>query len=281
MKFILFRVLIWTIIWSAYVNTSSADLLKVDLEIVLAVDTSSSMDLDEQLLQRDGYIAAFRSKEVIRTILSGRFKSIAVTYVEWAGEAHHRIIIPWMLIDSEVAALEFAKLLSGHTPLRSNRTSISQALYFARDQLLNNGFFGDRLIVDISGDGPNNQGAPVDQARNHLVQTGITINGLPILAKPTYIGFGIDHLDEFYRKCVIGGIGSFMIPVYDWNEFGDAIHRKLVLELSSITPTTIGNTQMFHLASVSKPETYDCQKGEKTWKQFHGDWKLHQMPPPD
>ena len=267
---------------------------RVDIELVLAVDTSSSMDYSEQILQRDGYVAAFRSPEVLRVILSGYHKKIAVTYLEWGGASRQKIVIPWTLIDSPQSAHDFADRLAKPTPVSSDRTSISNALLTARDLLLTNRFEGTRMVVDVSGDGPNNDGPYVNIARDHLLKDGIIINGLPILAKPTYLGFGIDRLDIYYQECVIGGESSFMIPVYDWSEFPKAIRKKIVLELSNNRPSVRPeNPPLINVAfkdgralsavpaNAQTKAPYNCQTGEETWKKFHLDWKYYHMPPPD
>lgn len=268
--------------------------IPVDIELVLAVDTSSSMDSTEQVIQRDGYVAAFQSTEVLRVILSGYHKKIAVTYVEWGGADRQHIVVPWMLIDGPETARDFATKLAQPTPFSSDRTSISNILLTAKKLLLENRFQGSRLVVDVSGDGPNNDGPYVNLARDRLLAEGIIINGLPILAKPTYLGFGIDKLDIYYQECVIGGDSSFMIPVYDWSEFPKAIKKKIVLELSqnhpaseykSIRQLTASKSEKISKlvirASAKKSKAYNCQTGEETWKKFHMDWKYYQMPPPD
>src|SRR5262245_2137013 len=175
----------------------------VDLELVLAVDVSLSMDLDEQRLQRDGYVAAFRDADIHKAIQSGALGRIAVTYVEWAGPFSQQVVLPWTLIDSADAAERFAEQLERQPISRMRMTSVSGGLAFAARQF-GGGFAGTRRVIDISGDGVNNSGEPVIGVRDQLVGQGIVINGLPIMLKPgTMAGFfDIDHLDRWYQDCV-------------------------------------------------------------------------------
>src|SRR5262245_31282417 len=166
----------------------------VDLELVLAVDVSLSMDLDEQRLQRDGYVAAFRDAEVQKAIQAGILGRIAVTYVEWAGPFSQQVVLPWTLIDSSSAAEKFAERLESQPISRMRMTSVSGGLTFAAGQF-GNGFTGTRRVIDISGDGPNNSGVPVTPVRDELVSRGIVINGLPIVLKPGSISGFFDISD--------------------------------------------------------------------------------------
>lgn len=231
----------------------------VDLELVLAVDVSRSMDHEEQLLQRKGYAEAFRSPEVIQSILSGVHGSIAVTYVEWAGTGLGRTLVPWMHIDSEAAAAALAGEIEKSGTQRLSRTSISYGLLYAAQQFGNGGFEGFRKVIDISGDGPNNQGARVDLQRDEIVARGIVINGLPLMVRPSQYGFGIDNLDEYYTDCVIGGSGAFMLPVFDWKEFPQAVKRKLVLEISGLEPQV-------PITKIQYRDPVDCLVGERLWE---------------
>ena len=153
----------------------------VDVALILAIDVSRSIDVDEAQLQREGYVEAFRDPELIRAIGSGFLGKIAVGYFEWAGEGYARIIVPWTLIDGEKSAHAFADALSHHSPLSERRTSISGPSTSPTHWFDGNGFQGTRRVVDISGDGPNNDGELVTIARRRAIAAGITINGLPIL----------------------------------------------------------------------------------------------------
>lgn len=259
--------------------------LIVDVELVLAVDASWSMDYGEQLIQRDGYAGAFRSEEVVEAILFGGYGRVAVAYVEWAGADSQQVIVPWTLIDSEAAALGFADALEQGGPQNYRRTSISGAIDFATSLFDDNGFEGLRRIVDISGDGPNNQGRSVTAARDAAVEAGITINGLPLMTnEPGFgLGYAIPHLDLYFAECVIGGGQAFMLPVRSWEEFPMAVRRKLVLELagrelegsSSPTGAKAAGDPLLHLAQVTQEAAKtDCLIGEKLWQQRRGNWVL-------
>jgi hypothetical protein len=238
----------------------------VDVELVLAVDASWSMDFEEQLIQRDGYASAFRSPEVIETILGGGYAKVAVTYVEWAGWESQQVVVPWTLIDSEAAAHAFADSLIEGAPRHYRRTSISGAINFAANLFDGNGYEGMRRVIDISGDGANNQGVPVTDARDAAVAKGLTINGLPLMTNEPGRGFGYDipQLDVYFSECVIGGGQAFVIPVRSWEEFPEAVRRKLVLELA-------GPGLPVHLAQATVEESgvasSDCLIGEKLWEQ--------------
>lgn len=207
--------------------------ISVDLQLVLAVDVSGSVDEEEGKLQRMGYVNAFRSPSVLRAIQSGRHKSIAVTYMEWAGFDFQRVVVGWKRIHDEASAEEFAFLLSQAPIGVGPYTSISGAIDFALPLFENNGFTSDRRAIDISGDGPNNSGEYVTNARDRAIRAGVTINGLPIVNnRPSPWGrMPMPNLDLYYRKCVIGGKRSFLVVANDFKSFGRAIRRKLILEI--------------------------------------------------
>jgi Protein of unknown function (DUF1194) len=238
--------------------TMAAD-VDVDLELVLAVDVSRSMDAAEQQLQRQGYVNAFRHPEVIRAIAGGTFGRIAVTYVEWSDPGFRSLLVPWTLVADSTDAENLAAMLEAAPITRDQATSISSGLLYAAGQFDDNGFRGMRQTVDVSGDGPNNAGYPVDSARDLLVRRGITINGLPIMLtrQDPADGASIPDLDVYYEHCVIGGPGAFMITVDDAARFEVAIRRKMVLEISGLPPRLI-------LAAMIAPEPrMDCLVGEK------------------
>lgn len=262
----------------------------VDVELVLAVDASWSMDFEEQIIQRDGYASAFRSEEVIEAIIYGGYGRVAVTYVEWAGMGSQEIVVPWTLIDSAEAAHAFADALERGTPRHFRRTSISGAISFSSQLFDENAFEGLRKVIDISGDGPNNQGAPVTLARDRAVEAGITINGLPLMtnAPGETMGYAIDNLDGYFAECVIGGGGAFVIPVTSWQEFPQAVRRKLVLELAGAMPgdpvDPVGFTNLRQARNVppvisaqaSNPSAsdVDCLIGERIWNDRRQIWSV-------
>lgn len=206
----------------------------VDLKLVLAVDMSGSMDAHEQQVQRDGYVQAFRDPEVLKAILSGPYGRIAVTYLMWAGAFSQQTAVPWTVIASQKDAMAFAAALSRIRLSTDRGTSISAALLVAGGKFNATPLVSDRTTIDISGDGSNNDGPPVAPVRATLLAQKVTINGLPILINPSGVpgGIGFTGLDEYYQDCVIGGPGSFVIPIKTLADFAPAIRRKLILEIA-------------------------------------------------
>jgi hypothetical protein len=209
----------------------------VDVALVLAVDISNSMDPDEQALQREGFIAAFRSPLVHQVIRSGILGRIAVSYVEWAASTNQQIVVPWMELEGAEDAIGFAELLARAPIRRAPRTSISGAIDFSVGLLQARQGNAMRQVIDISGDGANNQGRKVTDARDEAVAKGFTINGLPLLLKTrTASVYDVENLDDHYRDCVIGGPGSFMLPVRDRSQFAEAIKTKIIREIAGREP---------------------------------------------
>ncbi|WP_435302885.1 DUF1194 domain-containing protein [Mesorhizobium australicum] len=241
----------------------------VDVELVLAVDVSLSMSADELEIQRHGYAAALTHDNVLQAIADGAYGKIAVTYVEWAGTNWQRVIVPWTAIATRADAERVVAQLSAQPPNSARRTSISGALEFGSDLFAESGYQGTKRVIDISGDGPNNQGAPVNLARDGVVRQGIVINGLPLMTRGGFSGvYDVNDLDRYYSDCVIGGPGAFMIPVNDWTQFPEAIRRKLVLELAGPASRQWAAAEADHPPVVlarDKPAA-DCQVGEKMWR---------------
>jgi len=241
----------------------------VDIELVLAVDVSLSMSPEELEIQRHGYAAALTHNLVLKAIADGAYGKIAVTYVEWAGSNWQRVIVPWTAIANRADAERVVEQLNAHPPDSARRTSISGALEFGSDLFAESSFQGVKRVIDISGDGPNNQGAPVNLARDIVVSQGITINGLPLMTRGGFTGaYDVNDLDRYYSDCVIGGPGAFMIPVNDWTQFPEAIRRKLVLELAGVASPQWAADEAAHppvVLAQDKPVA-DCQVGEKMWR---------------
>ena len=237
----------------------------VDVELVLAVDVSYSMDMDELALQREGYAQAIVSKEFLQALKSGPNGRIAITYFEWAASTDQKIIIPWRVIDGPETADAVANEIV-RTPIRrASRTSISGAINFAMPLFEENPHRGLRRVIDISGDGPNNNGAPVVIARDAAVEKGIVINGLPIMVKePSYSTMDIDNLDLYYEDCVIGGPGSFVVTIKDRDKFKEAIRTKLLLEIAGRTP------ERPVVPAAGREARVNCMIGEKIWQDRWG-----------
>ncbi len=244
---------------------NSPTAVPVDVELVLAVDVSYSMDPEEQALQREGYIAGITSREFMQALRSGHHGKVAVTYFEWAGPYDQKIIVPWRLIDGPEAADAFANELARAPYRRASRTSISGALSFAKPLFDGSGYRGFRRVVDVSGDGANNSGAFVTLARDDVLASGMTINGLPIMLKrPNAFTMDIDNLDIYYEDCVIGGPGAFVVPIREREQFKEATRTKLVLEIAGRTPQA-------HLVPVqARAPRISCTIGEQMWRDRWG-----------
>jgi hypothetical protein len=237
----------------------------VDVELALAVDVSYSMDMDELAIQREGYAQAIISKEFLQALKTGPTGKIAITYFEWAASSDQKIIIPWRVIDGPETADAVASEIMKTPIRRASRTSISGAINFAMPLFDENPYHGLRRVIDISGDGPNNNGAPVTGARDAALAKGITINGLPIMVKePSYSTMDIDNLDFYYEDCVIGGPGSFVVSIKDRDKFKEAIRTKLLLEVADRTP----ERRMVPVAE--KEPRVSCLIGEKIWQDRWG-----------
>ncbi|MEM7429071.1 MAG: DUF1194 domain-containing protein [Pseudomonadota bacterium] len=241
----------------------------VDLELVLAVDISRSMDLDEQALQRSGYVAAFRDPALMKAIRNGPNGRIAVTYVEWAGLNSQIVRVPWQVIATREDALKFADALYQQPFSSAFFTSISGALELSRQLFSTSPVRGLRRVIDVSGDGPNNSGAPVELARDRVVDSGVVINGLAIELSDRvgpYTFFDLPDLDLYYQDCVIGGPGAFVLTIRSKQEFVPSIRKKLLLEIAG-TPFAPAPRVWRAQAGRSKGK-YDCLIGEKMWEQF-------------
>jgi hypothetical protein len=206
----------------------------VDLELVLAVDVSQSMDYEEHSLQRMGYVDAFRHSDVVNAILSGPEGRIAVTVMEWGGYSDPIDLIPWTILDSKDAVKRFADALEKEPINSEQRTSISYALYAGAERIADNDIASHRQVIDVSGDGANNTGPPVERARDDVLKRGIVINGLPILLNKPMAYYDIPNLDRYYKQCVIGGPAAFIAPVFNLEQLSATIRKKLVLEIAGL-----------------------------------------------
>ncbi|HEY5167606.1 MAG TPA: DUF1194 domain-containing protein [Pseudolabrys sp.] len=250
---------------SRHFADQSLSAVPVDVELVIAVDVSYSMDPEEQALQREGYVMALTSREFLRALREGVNGKIAVIYFEWAGQSDQKIIMPWRLIDGPEAADAVAAEIARAPYRRASRTSISGALHFAKPLFDNSGYHGLRRVIDVSGDGANNAGPLVVPARDDLLAAGITINGLPIMLKPPTPGtMDIEDLDIYYEDCVIGGAGAFVVPIREREKFIEATRTKLVLEIAGRQPEP-----RVMPASAQAPRI-SCTIGEKRWQDRWG-----------
>ena len=246
---------------------SRASAIPVDVELVIAVDVSYSMDPDEQALQREGYVLALTSKEFLQALHQGAHGKIAITYFEWAGQSDQKILMPWRVIDGPESADAVAAEIARVPIRRASRTSISGALRFAKPLFDDSGYRGLRRVIDVSGDGANNAGPLVELIRDDVLAAGITINGLPIMLKRPYKGtMDMDNLDEYYEDCVIGGPGAFVIPIREREKFIEATRTKLVLEVAGRQP----DPQIVPTASRAR---VSCTIGERMWQERWGGYQ--------
>jgi hypothetical protein len=253
---------------------AAAQGLEVDVELLLAVDISRSMDIEELRVQRAGYVAALRDPDVHRAIMGGMLGRIAISYVEWAGPGKREQVIPWTLIDSADAARDVAEALTFQPVQAATGTSISDVVAFGVVDMARNDFDGLRRVIDISGDGPNNTGAPVTEARDLAVAAGVTINGLPLMMKAVDGPFSLRDLDRYYEDCVIGGPLSFVLPVWEQEKFAQTIRRKLILEIAGVArPARVIPAQ--YSLNPKKAAGMDCMIGEKLRSRWmrDGGWE--------
>ena len=254
--------------------------IPVDIELVLAIDVSGSIDPEEAKLQRQGYISALTHPAIVDAISRGFIGRIAVTYFEWAGVDYRRPIANWAVIEDTDSAQAFVDSLTTAEISIGRRTSISGAILYALPLFKNNGYEGTRRVIDVSGDGANNSGALVHLARDATVEAGVTINGLPIVNdRPNRFGFPqLKDLDEYYFHCVVGGTGAFIVVAHGFDAFAEAIRRKLILEIAGVSPAiglagtrSMNKRPMIHFAAAGlQPTGYPpgCDIGERRMWEF-------------
>lgn len=220
-------------------QASAQDRIEVDLELVLAVDISYSVDEDEAVRQREGYVAALAHPDVISAIEAGPLGRIAVTYVEWADSQFQRAAADWTVIATEEDALDFAAAVAAAPLERGHYTAIGSAIADSVRRIDENNYDGFRRMIDISGDGPQNQGIDLTEARAMAEAAGITINGLPVITdrgnrwvRPVEV-----NLDQYFMDNVITGPGAFVLPARTVEEFRTAILRKMTLEIAGAAPS--------------------------------------------
>jgi hypothetical protein len=250
------------------------NLVDVDLQLVLAVDVSQSVDPAEGVLQRQGYIKALLDSDVINIIKSGRLGRIALSYTEWAGPLDQWLVVDWQIIDGELSALEFVKKLNAAPIQTGQRTSISYGILHAITLFRESGFRAERKVIDVSGDGANNAGFYMHEARNRAVDNGITINGLAIMnGKPSPLGIpATKNIDNYYEDCVVAGPGAFIVVAENLSSFSSAVRRKMILEIAGLMP----RYRALHSSSINNGvalsgfsyQPSDCMVGEKQFEIF-------------
>jgi hypothetical protein len=205
----------------------------VDVALVIATDVSYSVDDNEARFQREGAIAAFRNPEVVKAIQAGALGRIAVAYIDFSSYSTNKIIADWHVVHDHASAEAFADLLASAPRTLGVQTSISSGLEMAELLLEASGYTATKRVIDVSGDGPNNEGHLVDRVRDQIIAKGIIINGLPIMTPADQFDvYYLPELDKYYAGCVIGGTGAFIQVAHGFEDLERALRRKLILEIS-------------------------------------------------
>ncbi len=214
------------------------DRKEVDIALAMAIDISGSIDPDEARLQRQGYVEAFRDPVIVKAILGGSNGRIAVAYYEWSDSWVQKLLIDWTLLDSAQAIADFAARLADAPISIARRTSISGAIRYAIPLFGRSPYEAERKVLDISGDGSNNDGGLVTDLRHDALKERIVINGLPIMNdRPNPYGFPSEtDLDKYYLHCVTGGPRSFVEVAVNFEDFPRAVRKKLLQEVADIGP---------------------------------------------
>ena len=212
---------------------AAAQLIDVDLELVLAVDVSGSVNASRYLAQKNGYIAAFRNSDLHDAIADGALGSIAVVYMEWSGTFQQSERVAWTQIGTAAEAEAFADAIEATTRAFFSLTGISQAIDWSVNSINTNNFTGTRQVIDISGDGRDNTTGSPSDSRDAAVAQGMTINGIAIEEVTSF------SLTDYYADNVIGGPNSFVLTAATFEDFEAAILQKLEIEITGGDPTPV------------------------------------------
>ena len=223
---------------------TAQDKTPVSLELVLLADATGSIDNDEIRFQRLGYAQAITDPAVIDAIVYSGYGNIALTYVEWADASSQHVVVDWTLIDGAETASSFAVALMAPPRQAWGRNAIGSALLAGKRLIESNGFEGLRKVIDLSADSANNwNGPPISDARNQVLASGISINGLAVLCR-SCSGQPISYnLENAFRDLIIGGPGSFVVTAENAETFMSAVRRKLILEIAGEVPGRVADTQ--------------------------------------
>ena len=236
---------------------------QVDLALVIVTDVSYSVDENEAHFQRQGAVTAFRNSDVVKAIQSGSLGRIAVTYLDFSSYQASKVIVGWTLVHDKASADAFADILASKPRTLGVQTSISSGLELAERLLETSPYTATKRVIDVSGDGPNNEGHLVDKVRDEIVAKGIVINGLPIMTPADqYDVYYLPDLDKYYAGCVIGGPGAFIQVAHGFEDLARALRRKLILEISDAGPQ--GNPLLVKVAAQSHgnaPSHFVYEKG--------------------
>jgi len=211
---------------------------KVDLLLILAADVSRSIDDQEFTLQRKGYAAALTDPRVLRAIVGGPNHAIAMTFIEWSGASDQNVVVDWTVIRDEEAAGGVAATILSAPRSFLGRTSIIAAIDYAMERFPLASVASDKRVIDVSGDGTNNSGRNVTEARDQAMEQGVTINGLAIINTQANPGYAFHTqppggLPKYYQENVVGGAGSFLLVIENFESFADAMTRKLITEIAA------------------------------------------------
>lgn len=241
---------------------------QVDVALVIVTDVSYSVDENESRFQREGAIAAFRNPDVVKAIQSGSLGRIAVSYIDFSSYGAIKMLAGWHVIHDKASADAFADVLASKPRTLGVQTSISNGLETAERLLETSGYAASKRVIDVSGDGPNNDGHLVEPVRDAIVAKGIVINGLPIVTEADKFDvYYLPDLDKYYEGCVIGGPGSFIQVAHGFEDLARALRRKLLLEISQAAPPS--NPLLIKVAASSqrssKHAIYEkgCDIGER------------------
>jgi hypothetical protein len=269
------QALLLVLAWLTGFPALAAEKIPVDLELILAVDISGSIDAQEARMQREGYAKALVDPQVVKAIRGGIHGKIALYYFDWSDSYMQSDVLDWMLIHDQASAAAASRRLLEEPTRTARRTSITGAIAYALPRFGSGAYQGVRKVLDISGDGPNNDGGPIDVARDRALAAGIVINGLPINNnRPSPWGFpALEDLDRYYEGCVIGGPGSFVVVADSFESFGEAVRRKLILEIASaphVPPAwqKVGPPVLLQKAQNGARYPKGCDIGERQSQEF-------------
>src|SRR5258705_8527004 len=205
---------------------------QVDLKLVIATDVSGSINDEEARLQREGTAEPFLDADVVKAIRNGSLGRIAVSMIDFSSPDYDKVIIDWQIIRDKASATSFAELVRASPRTPGRRTSVSSALELGSLLIESSekDIVATRKVIDVSGDGPNNDGNPMRETHDRVVGQGIVVNGLPIMDDNANGYF--PNLDKYYAACVAGGRGSFVVAVHNYKDFSAAMRHKLILEIS-------------------------------------------------
>ncbi len=243
-------------------TTAAPSAQQVDVALVIVTDVSYSVDENEARFQREGAIAAFRNPDVVKAIQAGSLGRIAVAYIDFSSYQSNRIIANWTVVHDKASADSFADVLASKPRTLGVQTSISSGLELAQKLLETSPYTATKRVIDVSGDGPNNEGHLVDKVRDEIVAKGIVINGLPIMTPADQFDvYYLEDLDKYYAGCVIGGPGAFIQVARGFEDLARALRRKLILEISEAQPQ--GNPLLVKVATQrsSGPSHFVYEKG--------------------